>query len=65
MANFGGENWKTVKRILRYCRGTTNVALCYGGSEFTIRTRWIQILQKTLIKRSSLLVMCLHLQEEL
>ena len=27
--------------------------------------RWIQILQETLIKRSPLLVMCLHLQEEL
>ena len=37
MANLGGEHWKTVKRILRYIRGTSNVALCYGGSEFTVR----------------------------
>ncbi|KAH9671138.1 hypothetical protein KPL70_017236 [Citrus sinensis] len=26
-----------VKRILRYIRGTSDVALCYGGSEFTVR----------------------------
>ena len=36
MANPGGENWKNVKRILRYIRGTFNVALCYEGSEFTV-----------------------------
>ena len=28
---------KNVKRIMRYIRGTSNVALCYGGSEFTVR----------------------------
>ncbi|KAH9734072.1 Integrase catalytic domain-containing protein [Citrus sinensis] len=27
----------SVKRILRYIRGTSDVALCYGGSEFTVR----------------------------
>ncbi|KAH9655417.1 Integrase catalytic domain-containing protein [Citrus sinensis] len=37
MANPGGEHWITVKRILRYIRGTSDVALCYGGSEFTVR----------------------------
>ncbi|KAH9770162.1 hypothetical protein KPL71_012287 [Citrus sinensis] len=37
MANPGGEHWITVKRILRYIKGTSDVALCYGGSEFTIR----------------------------
>ncbi|KAK9218344.1 hypothetical protein WN943_006981 [Citrus x changshan-huyou] len=37
MANLGGECWIAVKRILRYIRGTSNVALCYGGSEFTVR----------------------------
>ena len=37
MANPSGEHWKTVKRILRYIRGTLNVALCYGGSAFTVR----------------------------
>ncbi|KAH9705857.1 hypothetical protein KPL70_012031 [Citrus sinensis] len=37
MANPGGEHWITVKRILRYIRGTSDVALCYGGSKFTVR----------------------------
>ncbi|KAH9754808.1 cysteine-rich receptor-like protein kinase 8 [Citrus sinensis] len=37
MANPGGEHWITVKRILRYIRGTSDVALFYGGSEFTVR----------------------------
>ncbi|KAH9681067.1 Integrase catalytic domain-containing protein [Citrus sinensis] len=37
MANPSGEHWITVKRILRYIRGTSDVALCYGGSEFTVR----------------------------
>ncbi|KAH9714593.1 hypothetical protein KPL71_020713 [Citrus sinensis] len=37
MANPGGEHWIAVKRILRYIRGTSGVALCYGGSEFTVR----------------------------
>lgn len=37
MANPGGEHWNTVKRILRYIRGTSDAALCYGGSEFTVK----------------------------
>ncbi|KAH9779098.1 Integrase catalytic domain-containing protein [Citrus sinensis] len=37
MANPGGEHWIAMKRILRYIRGTSNVALCYGGSEFTVK----------------------------
>ncbi|KAH9647728.1 hypothetical protein KPL70_025300 [Citrus sinensis] len=37
MANPGGEHWIAVKRILRYIRGTSDVALCYRGSEFTVR----------------------------
>ncbi|KAH9800564.1 hypothetical protein KPL71_000708 [Citrus sinensis] len=37
MANPGGEHWIAVKRILRYIRGTSDVALCYEGSEFTVR----------------------------
>ncbi|KAH9668903.1 Integrase catalytic domain-containing protein [Citrus sinensis] len=37
MTNFGGEHWIAVKRIRRYIRGTSDVALCYGGSEFTVR----------------------------
>ncbi|KAH9668961.1 Integrase catalytic domain-containing protein [Citrus sinensis] len=32
-----GAHWIIVKRILRYIRGTSDVALCYGGSEFTVR----------------------------
>lgn len=31
-----GEHWKILKRILRYIRGTLNVAFCYRESEFTI-----------------------------
>ncbi|KAE8687107.1 cytochrome P450 71A9-like [Hibiscus syriacus] len=36
MANPGKEHWNTVKRILRYIKGTPNVALCYGGSNLLI-----------------------------
>ncbi|KAH9698451.1 hypothetical protein KPL71_024012 [Citrus sinensis] len=37
MTNPGGEHWIALKRILRYIRGTSDVALCYGESEFTAR----------------------------
>ena len=37
MMNPGREYWIAVKRILRYIRGTSNVALCYRGSEFILR----------------------------
>ena len=37
MATPGIEHWNAVKRILRYIRGTSDAALCYGGSEFTVR----------------------------
>ena len=37
MANPGKEHWSAVKRILRYVKGTSNVALCYGGSDFIVR----------------------------
>ncbi|KAH9650921.1 hypothetical protein KPL70_026553 [Citrus sinensis] len=37
MANPDGEHWIVVKRILRYIRGTSDVALCYGGSEFSVK----------------------------
>ncbi|KAE8694615.1 putative pentatricopeptide repeat-containing protein [Hibiscus syriacus] len=36
MANPGKEHWNTVKRILRYIKGTSIVALCYGGSNLLI-----------------------------
>ena len=37
MANPSGEYWIAVKKILRYIRGISDVALCNGGSEFTVR----------------------------
>jgi len=37
MANPGREHWNTIKRILRYIKGTSDAALCYEGSEFTVR----------------------------
>lgn len=37
MANPGKEHWNAVKRILRYLKGTSDVALCYGGSECIVR----------------------------
>ncbi|KAH9740957.1 hypothetical protein KPL70_002426 [Citrus sinensis] len=37
MANPGGEHWIAVKRIMRYIRRTSDVALCYGGLKFTVR----------------------------
>ncbi|KAE8697637.1 putative tRNA ligase [Hibiscus syriacus] len=36
MANPGKEHWNTVKRILRYIKGTSNVALCYRRSNLLI-----------------------------
>jgi hypothetical protein len=32
MNNPSKEHWEVVKWILRYLRGTTNHALCFGGS---------------------------------
>ncbi|KAL5793534.1 hypothetical protein ACOSP7_002128 [Xanthoceras sorbifolium] len=37
MADLGKEHWNSMKRILRYIRGTSDVALCCEGSEFTVR----------------------------
>ena len=36
MANPGKEHWNAVKRILRYIKGTSSAALCFGGSEFIV-----------------------------
>ena len=36
MANPGKEHWNAVKRVLRYIQGTSNVTLCYGGSDFVV-----------------------------
>ena len=37
MANPGREHWNAVKRILRYIKGTSDVALCYRGLDFIVR----------------------------
>lgn len=37
IANLSEENLKTMKRILGYIRGISDIALCYGESEFTVR----------------------------
>ena len=37
MANPGREHWNIVKKILRYVKGTSDVALCFGGSEFIVK----------------------------
>ncbi|KAE8683472.1 hypothetical protein F3Y22_tig00111208pilonHSYRG00305 [Hibiscus syriacus] len=36
IANPVKNHWNTVKRILRYIKGTSNVELCYGGSNLLI-----------------------------
>ncbi|KAE8706560.1 hypothetical protein F3Y22_tig00110392pilonHSYRG00195 [Hibiscus syriacus] len=47
MANPGKEHWNIVKRILSYIKGTSNVALCYGGSNLLINgaVSWVSKLQ--------------------
>ncbi|GJR12854.1 retrovirus-related pol polyprotein from transposon TNT 1-94 [Tanacetum coccineum] len=37
MAKPGREHWGAVKRILRYIKGTSDVALCYGESGLTVK----------------------------
>jgi len=37
MANPGRDHWNTIKRILRYIKGTLDTALCYEGLESTAR----------------------------
>ncbi|XP_031255452.1 secreted RxLR effector protein 161-like [Pistacia vera] len=31
MSNRGKEHWSAVKKVLRYLRGTSDLAFCYGG----------------------------------
>jgi hypothetical protein len=37
MKNLGKEHWGEVKWILRYLRGTTTHALCFGGSNIVLQ----------------------------
>ncbi|GJU46168.1 retrovirus-related pol polyprotein from transposon TNT 1-94 [Tanacetum coccineum] len=37
MAEPGRGHWEAVKRILRYIKGTSDVALCYGESGLTVK----------------------------
>eukprot|EP00253_Pinus_taeda_P001525 PITA_01525 len=37
MNNPGKEHWMAVKWILRYLKGTTNQALCFGGSNISLQ----------------------------
>ena len=37
MANLRRAHWNIVKRIFRYIKGTSNVALCFGGLEFIVK----------------------------
>ncbi|GJX87625.1 retrovirus-related pol polyprotein from transposon TNT 1-94 [Tanacetum coccineum] len=37
MAEPGRGHWKAVKRILRYIKGTSDVALCFGDSDFIVK----------------------------
>ena len=36
MNNSGKEHWMAVKWILRYLKGTTNQALCFGASNISL-----------------------------
>ncbi|GKB59914.1 hypothetical protein Tco_0916100 [Tanacetum coccineum] len=37
MAEPGREHWEAVKRILRYIKGTSDVALCFGESDLNVK----------------------------
>jgi hypothetical protein len=37
MNNLGKEHWEEVKWILRYLRGISTHALCFGGSEIVLQ----------------------------
>nr|GEU68949.1 Gag-Pol polyprotein [Tanacetum cinerariifolium] len=37
MAEPGREHWEVMKRILKYLKGTSDVALCFGKSDFTVK----------------------------
>ena len=37
MVNLGKEHWNVVKKVLRYIKGTTDIAFNYGESNFIVR----------------------------
>lgn len=37
MENPSKGHWNTIKRILKYIKGTSNVALCYERSQLIVR----------------------------
>ena len=38
MANLGRKHWNVEKKILRYIKGISDTGLCYGGSNFIVRS---------------------------
>jgi len=36
MEDLGKKHWNVVKRILGYIKGTSSIALCFGGSELIV-----------------------------
>ena len=53
MNNLGKEHWMAMKWILRYLRGTTNKALCFGGSSIALHDMLMQIWQVIEITRGA------------
>ncbi|GJY22389.1 retrovirus-related pol polyprotein from transposon TNT 1-94 [Tanacetum coccineum] len=48
MAEPGREHWEAVKRILRYIKGTSDVALCFGDSDLIVTILLSLIMQEIL-----------------
>ena len=59
MDNLGKEHWKEVHWILRYLRGATSHALCFGGSNIVLQGYVMQILLVIKIAGGAPQSMCL------